>query len=60
MEVAYLKAAMHWISLILALAGHVSFTLSNLVRSRFGLTDGRGSDTPTPANKTDKQTQRYQ
>ena len=43
-----------------ALAGHVSFTLSNLVRSLwFGLTDGRGSDTPTPSNKADKQTQRY-
>ncbi|UWZ96366.1 acyl-CoA dehydrogenase FadE [Vibrio splendidus] len=43
-----------------ALAGHVSFTMSNLVRSLwFGLTDGRGSDAPTPSNKTDKQTQRY-
>lgn len=38
-----------------ALAGHVSFTMSNLVRSLwFGLTDGRGSSTPA-----DKDTKRY-
>ena len=38
-----------------ALAGHVSFTMSNLVRSLwFGLTDGRGSSTPV-----DKETKRY-
>jgi acyl-CoA dehydrogenase len=60
MEAAYSESSDALDKFDSALAGHVSFTLSNLVRSLwFGLTDGRGSDTPTPANKTDKQTQRY-
>lgn len=60
MEAAYSESSDALDKFDSALAGHVSFTLSNLVRSLwFGLTDGRGSDTPTPANKTDKQTLRY-
>ncbi|UPR57436.1 acyl-CoA dehydrogenase FadE [Vibrio sp. ED004] len=60
MEAAYSESSDALDKFDSALAGHVSFTMSNLVRSLwFGLTDGRGSDTPTPANKTDKQTQRY-
>ncbi|MEZ9455269.1 acyl-CoA dehydrogenase FadE [Vibrio splendidus] len=60
MEAAYSESSDALDKFDSALAGHVSFTLSNLVRSLwFGLTDGRGSDTPTPVNKTDKQTQRY-
>ncbi|WP_373948491.1 acyl-CoA dehydrogenase FadE [Vibrio pomeroyi] len=60
MEAAYSESSDALGKFDSALAGHVSFTMSNLVRSLwFGLTDGRGSDTPTPANKTDKQTQRY-
>ncbi|MFV8461222.1 acyl-CoA dehydrogenase FadE [Vibrio campbellii] len=60
MEAAYSESSDALDKFDSALAGHVSFTLSNLVRSLwFGLTDGRGSDTPTPANNTDKQTKRY-
>lgn len=60
MEAAYSESSDALDKFDSALAGHVSFTMSNLVRSLwFGLTDGRGSDTPTPSNKTDKQTQRY-
>lgn len=60
MEAAYSESSDALDKFDSALAGHVSFTMSNLVRSLwFGLTDGRGSDTPTPASKTDKQTQRY-
>ncbi|MEZ8158344.1 acyl-CoA dehydrogenase FadE [Vibrio splendidus] len=60
MEAAYSESSDALDKFDLALAGHVSFTMSNLVRSVwFGLTDGRGSDTPTPSNKADKQTQRY-
>lgn len=60
MEAAYSESSDALDKFDSALAGHVSFTLSNLVRSLwFGLTDGRGSDTPTPANSTDKQTKRY-
>ncbi|MFA0304592.1 acyl-CoA dehydrogenase FadE [Vibrio splendidus] len=60
MEAAYSESSDALDKFDSALAGHVSFTMSNLVRSVwFGLTDGRGSDTPTPSNKTDKQTQRY-
>ncbi|MCK8082693.1 acyl-CoA dehydrogenase FadE [Vibrio sp. 1CM24A] len=60
MEAAYSESSDALDKFDSALAGHVSFTMSNLVRSLwFGLTDGRGSDAPTPSNKTDKQTQRY-
>lgn len=60
MEAAYSESSDALDKFDSALAGHVSFTMSNLVRSLwFGLTDGRGSDAPTPLNKTDKQTQRY-
>lgn len=60
MEAAYSESSDALDKFDSALAGHVSFTMSNLVRSLwFGLTDGRGSDTPTPSNKADKQTQRY-
>ncbi|MEZ9353300.1 acyl-CoA dehydrogenase FadE [Vibrio splendidus] len=60
MEAAYSESSDALDKFDSALAGHVSFTMSNLVRSVwFGLTDGRGSDTPTPSNKADKQTQRY-
>ncbi|CAH7148248.1 acyl-CoA dehydrogenase [Vibrio chagasii] len=60
MEAAYSESSDALDKFDSALAGHVSFTLSNLVRSLwFGLTDGRGSDTPTPANSTAKQTKRY-
>ncbi|MGB1280781.1 MAG: acyl-CoA dehydrogenase FadE, partial [Vibrio cyclitrophicus] len=60
MEAAYSESSDALEKFDSALAGHVSFTMSNLVRSLwFGLTDGRGSDAPTPLNKTDKQTQRY-
>ncbi|MEZ9883672.1 acyl-CoA dehydrogenase FadE [Vibrio splendidus] len=60
MEAAYSKSSDALDKFDSALAGHVSFTMSNLVRSLwFGLTDGRGSDTPTPSNKANKQTQRY-
>ncbi|MFA0382502.1 acyl-CoA dehydrogenase FadE [Vibrio sp. 10N.222.54.A3] len=60
MEAAYSESSDALDKFDSALAGHVSFTMSNLVRSFwFGLTDGRGSDAPTPSNKTDKQTQRY-
>ncbi|MEZ9155523.1 acyl-CoA dehydrogenase FadE [Vibrio sp. 10N.286.51.E5] len=60
MEAAYSESSYALDKFDSALAGHVSFTMSNLVRSLwFGLTDGRGSDAPTPSNKTDKQTQRY-
>ncbi|MEZ8283148.1 acyl-CoA dehydrogenase [Vibrio splendidus] len=60
MEAAYSESSDALDKFDSALAGHVSFTMSNLVRSLwFGLTDGRGSDTPTPSNKVDKQTQRY-
>ncbi|MEZ8447330.1 acyl-CoA dehydrogenase FadE [Vibrio splendidus] len=60
MEAAYSESSDALDKFDSALAGHVSFTVSNLVRSLwFGLTDGRGSDAPTPSNKTDKQTQRY-
>lgn len=60
MEAAYSESSDALDKFDSALAGHVSFTLSNLVRSLwFGLTDGRGSDTPTPVNNTDKQTKRY-
>ncbi|MDA0151841.1 acyl-CoA dehydrogenase FadE [Vibrio sp. Makdt] len=60
MEAAYSESSDALDKFDSALAGHVSFTLSNLVRSLwFGLTDGRGSDTPTPENSTDKQTKRY-
>ncbi|MEZ8225549.1 acyl-CoA dehydrogenase FadE [Vibrio splendidus] len=60
MEAAYSESSDALDKFDSALAGHVSFTMSNLVRSVwFGLTDGRGSDAPTPSNKTDKQTQRY-
>ena len=60
MEAAYSESSDALDKFDSALAGHVSFTLSNLVRSLwFGLTDGRGSGTPTPANSTDKQTKRY-
>ena len=60
MEAAYSESSDALDKFDSALAGHVSFTISNLVRSVwFGLTDGRGSDTPTPSNKADKQTQRY-
>ncbi|CDT07602.1 acyl-CoA dehydrogenase FadE [Vibrio coralliirubri] len=60
MEAAYSESSDALDKFDAALAGHVSFTMSNLVRSLwFGLTDGRGSDAPTPSNKTDKQTQRY-
>ncbi|MCG9553420.1 acyl-CoA dehydrogenase FadE [Vibrio sp. Isolate31] len=60
MEAAYSESSDALDKFDSALAGHVSFTLSNLVRSLwFGLTDGRGSDTPTPANNTDKLTKRY-
>lgn len=60
MEAAYSESSDALDKFDSALAGHVSFTLSNLVRSLwFGLTDGRGSDTPTPTNNTDKQTKRY-
>ncbi|PMO74619.1 acyl-CoA dehydrogenase FadE [Vibrio splendidus] len=60
MEAAYSESSDALDKFDSALAGHVSFTMSNLVRSVwFGLTDGRGSNTPTPSNKADKQTQRY-
>lgn len=60
MEAAYSESSDALDKFDSALAGHVSFTMSNLVRSLwFGLTDGRGSDAPTPSNKTNKQTQRY-
>ncbi|PTO85182.1 acyl-CoA dehydrogenase [Vibrio splendidus] len=60
MEAAYSESSDALDKFDSALAGHVSFTMSNLVRSLwFGLTDGRGSDTPTPSNKANKQTQRY-
>ncbi|TWD41992.1 acyl-CoA dehydrogenase [Vibrio crassostreae] len=60
MEAAYSESSDALDKFDSALAGHVSFTMSNLVRSLwFGLTDGRGSDAPRPSNKTDKQTQRY-
>ncbi|RPF11071.1 acyl-CoA dehydrogenase [Vibrio crassostreae] len=60
MEAAYSESSDALDKFDSALAGHVSFTMSNLVRSLwFGLTDGRGSGAPTPSNKTDKQTQRY-
>ncbi|MFA0495015.1 acyl-CoA dehydrogenase FadE [Vibrio sp. 10N.222.54.B11] len=60
MEAAYSESSDALDKFDSALAGHVNFTMSNLVRSLwFGLTDGRGSDAPTPSNKTDKQTQRY-
>ncbi|MEZ8304899.1 acyl-CoA dehydrogenase FadE [Vibrio splendidus] len=60
MEAAYSESSDALDKFDSALAGHVSFTMSNLVRSVwFGLTDGRGSDTPTPSNKADKQTQHY-
>ncbi|MFA0163864.1 acyl-CoA dehydrogenase FadE [Vibrio splendidus] len=60
MEAAYSESSDALDKFDSALAGHVSFTMSNLVRSVwFGLTDGVGSDTPTPSNKADKQTQRY-
>ncbi|PMG16680.1 acyl-CoA dehydrogenase [Vibrio splendidus] len=60
MEAAYSESSDALDKFDSALAGHVSFTMSNLARSVwFGLTDGRGSDTPTPSNKADKQTQRY-
>ncbi|WP_114633892.1 acyl-CoA dehydrogenase FadE [Vibrio splendidus] len=60
MEAAYSESSDALDKFDSALAGHVSFTMSNLVRSLwFGLTDGRGSDAPAPSNKTDKQTQRY-
>ncbi|NOJ04747.1 acyl-CoA dehydrogenase [Vibrio splendidus] len=60
MEAAYSESSDALDKFDSALAGHVSFTMSNLVRSLWlGLTDGRGSDTPTPSNKADKQTQRY-
>ncbi|MFS1975524.1 acyl-CoA dehydrogenase FadE [Vibrio splendidus] len=60
MEAAYSESSDALDKFDSALAGHVSFTMSNLVRSVwFGLTDGRGSDTPTPSNKANKQTQRY-
>ncbi|TCV29725.1 acyl-CoA dehydrogenase FadE [Vibrio crassostreae] len=60
MEAAYSESSDALDKFDSALAGHVSFTMSNLVRSLwFGLNDGRGSDAPTPSNKTDKQTQRY-
>ncbi|WKY57410.1 acyl-CoA dehydrogenase FadE [Vibrio sp. SNU_ST1] len=60
MEAAYSESSDALDKFDSALAGHVSFTMSNLVRSLwFGLTDGRGSDAPTPSNKANKQTQRY-
>ncbi len=59
MEAAYSESSDALDKFDSALAGHVSFTLSNLVRSLwFGLTDGRGSDTPTPAT-AQIQTKRY-
>ncbi len=56
MEAAYSESSDALDKFDSALAGHVSFTLSNLVHCSlwFGLTDGRGSDTPTPTNKTDQ------
>ncbi|MDN3701215.1 acyl-CoA dehydrogenase FadE [Vibrio artabrorum] len=60
MEAAYSESSDALDKFDAALAGHVSFTLSNLVRSLwFGITDGRGSDAPTSSNKSDQQTQRY-
>ncbi|WP_367988369.1 acyl-CoA dehydrogenase FadE [Vibrio sp. NTOU-M3] len=48
MDAAYSESADAVAQFDRALAGHVSFTMSNLVRSMwFGLSDGIGSDAPT-------------